>query len=77
MQFLAETIAPALSGEIARTAAGRSRPRSTPPEWLGGRRTVGGVGRGFAVALVMGVLARLLLALRAARLSPREALRTV
>jgi putative ABC transport system permease protein len=77
MQFLAETIAPALSGEIARIAAGRSRPRSTPPEWLGGRRTVGGVGRGFAVALVMGVLAGLLLALRAARLSPREALRTV
>ena len=77
-QFLSEAVLLALGGERDRRRSwARSRPRSTRSEGLvavvPGEAWAGGLG----AALLIGAIAGLLPALRAARLSPTEALRTV
>ena len=78
IQFLAEAILLALLGGVAGVAAGALATAiyASTKDWAVVVPTVAW-GGGFVAALVIGATAGLLPALRAARLSPTEALRTV
>ena len=77
-QFLSEAILLALGGGAVGVATGAARDRDLRlHQGLDDRHSHPRLGGGFGAAMLIGAVAGLVPALRAARLSPTEALRTV